>query len=101
MKRKRIRVTLTNQIKSRGLLDHAIQSLGLKLPDPGFYIGTTGATGCFTSSHSWWCPLSRVTGTMTRYWLKANPQATRGLASLLQGLGACSTVQKKARRSTS
>ena len=39
MKRKGgIRLTLTTQIKSRGLLDHAIQSLGLKLPHLGFYI---------------------------------------------------------------
>ena len=35
---------------------------------------TTGATGCFTSSHSFSCPLSRLTGTMTRYWLAANLQ---------------------------
>ena len=66
---------LTTQIKSWGGLDHAIQSLGLKLPHPGFYIGRLVLLVVSLQSHSFWCPLSRVTGTMTRYWLEANPQA--------------------------
>ena len=72
MEKKKVRLTdYSDQILGGPGSRYTI--FGPQIASPWLLHRTTGATGCFTSSHSRWCPLSRVTGTMTRYSSYSSP----------------------------